>query len=152
MDTITFTLQPIPPAAANDLREIGGPIYVADSNPGYPCRQCLRDGEIGEELILVSHNPFTRDSPYRCASPIFLHLDPCQPPPSTDELPTQLTIRQLSVRSFDDEALMIDAAVIDGQDLRDTLVRLFEDPASTEIHVHNAQRGCWATTVERRSP
>ena len=149
MNPRTFQLQPIDPSMAADLRALGGVTYVADTKPGYPCRQCLCDAEIGEELILVSHDPFTSQSPYRSASPIFLHRHDCAPPTDTHELPTQLTGRQLSVRSFDDNEMMIDAAVIDGRQLSDTIGRFFSDDGSQRIHVHNATRGCWAVSVER---
>ena len=45
--------------------------------------------------------------------------------------------------------MMIDAAVIYGTELDDQLRRFFDDEATTEIHVHNATRGCWATSVKR---
>ena len=149
MNQPTFRLQPIDPAAAADLRALGGETYVADTKPGYPCRQCLRDAEIGEELILVSHDPFTTESPYRSTSPIFLHRHECVPPSDPHELPIQLTERLLSVRSFDRGEMMIDAAVVDGNDLGDTIGRFFGSEESQRVHVHNANRGCWAVTVER---
>ena len=154
--TTTFRLAPIDPHTADTLRSGNAPVYVADAKPGYPCRQCLRDAEVGEELVLVSYDPFANDgaaaaSPYRSASPIFLHRAACVAPgPEAEgDLPVQLTGRQLSVRSFDQAAMMIDAAVIDGTDLRATIERFFADGASERIHVHNAVRGCWAVTVER---
>jgi Protein of unknown function (DUF1203) len=147
----TYQLNPIDAAEADRLRRAwaGGPIYVADEQPGFPCRQCLRDAEIGEELVLVSHDPFTIDSPYRCASPIFLHREPCRPPSDLTTLPEQLTSRSLSVRAFDPEALMIDAAIVDGDDLSLTLTRMLDKRACDHIHVHNATRGCWAVRVDR---
>lgn len=51
------------------------------------------------------------------------------------------------MRAFDDEAMMIDAAVIDGQQLEATIGRFFGDAATNVVHVHNASRGCWAVTV-----
>jgi len=147
--TRNFRLSPIDADSARALRAAGGVRYVADSKPGYPCRQCLRDAEVGEELLLVSYDPFTMDSPYRCASPIFLHTHECSLGPDSDDLPTQLTCRQLSVRAFDDQAMMIDAAIIDGAALESTIERFFADPSADNIHVHNASRGCWAVTVER---
>ena len=124
---------------------------MADAVPGYPCRQCLQDAGIGDELILVSHDPFTSSSPYQSASPIFLHRSTCEPP-SFGDLPLQLTRRQLSVRSFDADEMMIDAAVIDGTGLDQTLTRFFDDNQTSRVRVHNAERGCWATNVERASP
>jgi Protein of unknown function (DUF1203) len=149
MSDSTFVLRPISPSDADALRRRGGPLYVADEHPGYPCRQCLRDAAVGDELILVSHDPFGTDSPYRSASPIFLHRTSCQPYAIEPVLPEQLTRRQLSVRSFDSEEMMIDAAVIDGTDLEFTIQRFFADTASNQIHVHNATRGCWAVAVDR---
>lgn len=149
--TTTYTLHPIDPAEADALREASAqaPTYVADVRPGYPCRQCLRDADIGDELLLVSYDPFVTDSPYRSASPIFLHRQACEPPEDLAVLPRQLTARTLSVRAFDAAAMMIDAAVVDGTDLDATLVRLLADPDCDHVHIHNASRGCWATRVDR---
>jgi hypothetical protein len=149
MSNSTFVLRPISPTDADALRLRGGPLVVADEHPGYPCRQCLRDAAVGDELILVSHDPFRTESPYRSASPIFLHRASCQPHAIEPGLPDQLTRRQLSVRSFDSEEMMIDAAVIDGTDLEFTIQRFFADTAANRIHVHNATRGCWAVAVDR---
>ena len=152
MTTHAFALRPISDDDADALRRIGGPIYTADEFPGFPCRQCLEDAAIGEELILVSHDPFDRDSQYRSSSPIFLHRHACQPPSDRDaRLPEQLTRRQLSVRAFDGDAMMIDAAVIDGTELEHSIGAFFDDPETKLLHVHNASRGCWAVTVERNA-
>ena len=100
MTSATFVLSPISAEEADHLRDRGGPVYVADEHPGFPCRQCLQDAAIGDELVLVSHDPFESESEYRSASPIFLHRTRCGSPGSITELPTQLTARQLSVRAF----------------------------------------------------
>ncbi len=149
--TSSFALAPIDPDTSNQLRASGGEIYTADRVPGFPCRQCLRDADIGDELLLVSHDPFAIDSPYRSRSPIFLHRQDCGGPVDAtgSELPHQLLRRRLSVRSFDNRAMMIDAAVVDGPDLESTIDRFFGDPSSARLHVHNAERGCWAVTVTR---
>lgn len=144
----SYILHPLTTDGAARLRARGGERYIADDKPGFPCRACLRDAEIGEELILVSHDPFDTDSPYRSASPIFLHAEPCSPVDDAD-LPDQLTVRQLSVRAFDDNAMMLDAAVIDGTNLDGMIDAMFADPSNTHLHVHFAQRGCFATRVTR---
>ncbi len=151
MSRSTFQLVPIDPAEADRLRaeQPDAPVVVAETHPGYPCRQCLRDAEPGEELVLVSHDPFTTTSPYRCASPIFLHRTACGTPADTAVIPEQLTRRQLSARAFDTDAMMIDAAIVPGIDLAATLARFFADAATDHVHVHNATRGCWAVRVDR---
>ena len=150
MTKCTYVLTAISSTDANRLRAIDGPRYVADGCPGYPCRQCLQDAEIGDELVLVTHDPFRIDSPYRSASPIFLHAVDCGEPPSArDDLPVQLTSRQLSVRAFDQAAMMTDAALIEGSILQATLERLFADKSVDHVDIHNAVRGCWAVRAER---
>jgi hypothetical protein len=149
MASHAFVLRPIEPETADRLRHGAVDVYVADAHPGYPCRQCLRDAQVGDELILVSHDPFSTASPYRSASPIFLHREPCQPPIGGGAVPEQLTIRQLSVRSFDGGEMMLDATVIDGALLATTIEHLFADGNAARIHVHNASRGCWAVAVDR---
>jgi Protein of unknown function (DUF1203) len=148
MITATYVLTGIDPATADQLRARGGITYVADEKPGYPCRQCLRDAEIGEEMLLVSHDPFTTTSPYRCASPIFIHSTSCTPYDSAD-LPDQLTRGMRSVRAFDKAAMMLDAALIDGENLAVTIDRLFDNPEIDHLHLHNEPRGCWAARVTR---
>jgi hypothetical protein len=148
METKTFVVAGIDPAEADRLRAAGGIGYVADSKPGYPCRQCLRDAEVGDEMLLVSYDPFTASSPYRCASPIFIHCTPCEPN-DQDVLPVQLTCRTLSVRGFDNAAMMLDAALVEGGDLGRTIETLFDNLAIDHLHVHNASRGCFAARIER---
>jgi len=148
MTATTFRVSGIDPAEADRLRAAGGIAYVADEKPGFPCRQCLRDAEIGDELILVSYDPFDQSSPYRSASPIFLHRTPCTAF-DADDLPQQLTCRNLSVRGFDGAAMMQDGVVIDGRDLLTTIDDLLTNPAIEYLHVHNAGRGCWAAKVRR---
>ena len=148
MNNTEYELCPISDSEADRLRKAGGDIYIADSVPGYPCRQCLCDAEIGEELILVSYDPFLTESPYRSASPIFLHRSSCEPAGGA-ELPLQLTRRQLSVRSFDAAEVMIDAEVIDGAGLDAALNRFFGSDETARVRIHNAGRGCWATDVRR---
>jgi hypothetical protein len=148
----SFRLRPIDAIAADRLRAdwADSPVYVADEKPGFPCRQCLRDAEIGDELLLVSHDPFIIDSPYRSASPIFLHREACSPADDLHGLPEQLMVRQLSVRAFDVNALMIDAAIVQGDHLARALDRMFDDAKCDHVHVHNATRGCWAVRIDRQ--
>jgi Protein of unknown function (DUF1203) len=148
MTIATFVLTGIDPAAADELRAQGGITYITDSKPGYPCRQCLRDAEIGEEVLLVSHDPFSTSSPYRCASPIFIHSKSCSPYDAAD-LPEQLTRGDRSVRAFDKAAMMVDAALIQGEDLEQTIERLLDNPEVDHLHIHNEPRGCWAARVSR---
>jgi Protein of unknown function (DUF1203) len=147
----TFTVRPLESAVADRLRNGPNPIvYVADEFPGFPCRECLRDAAIGEELVLVSHDPFTKQSPYRSPSPIFVHRQSCATNVDTAEIPEQLQRRQLSVRAFDSNEMMVDAKVIQGAELEALLCTLLAEKATSYVDIHNASRGCWAARAERR--
>jgi Protein of unknown function (DUF1203) len=148
MTTATFAVTGIDPSTADELRRRGGITYVADERPGYPCRQCLRDAEIGEEVILVSYDPFTASSPYRCASPIFIHSTSCTFDAPIG-LPEQLTRGTRSVRAFDRAAMMLDAALTDGEELSAAIERMFASDEIDHLHVHNEPRGCWAARIDR---
>lgn len=147
--TSNYIIKAIDPTIADSLRATASVQQIADSNPGYPCRQCLKDAEVGDELVLVSYDPFDRDSPYRSASPIYLHKHTCEPAPNSADIPIQFSRRTLAVRAYDKEAMMVDAAVTNGSAL-DEVIRSFlvNDPVDF-IFVHNAPQGCWAGRVER---
>ncbi|KAI0441434.1 hypothetical protein F4803DRAFT_552102 [Xylaria telfairii] len=120
-----------------------------------PCRRCLKDSRVGEEMLLISYDPFLGDSPYRCASPIFVHSKPCEPavfPASGGYLPEQQRTRLLAVRSYDGEHMMQGFEIVDGERLMETCQQLLGDDTSAEYcHVHYAKPGCFAVRVEKAS-
>jgi Protein of unknown function (DUF1203) len=146
----TFVIHPIHSAVADRLRKVSHAIvYKSDEFPGYPCRECLRDALVGEELILVSHDPFEKQSPYRSSSPIFIHRVSCADNVDPSEVPEQLERRQLSVRAFDCDEMMIDAKVIQGSELKPLLTAMFTEGNTSYVDIHNASRGCWAARAQR---
>jgi hypothetical protein len=154
---------PFDPHVAAVLRhQPGAVVRVVAEQPGYPCRQCLRDAAVGEAVVLVSFDPFgpagsgpscpapgSPATPYQTTSPIFLHRRDCETERDTSALPAQLASRQLSVRAFDAGEMMVDAAVTDGVELIAVATAMFEHAAVDHIHVHNAAPGCWAARLER---
>jgi len=146
---VMFTIEAVPADVATRLRATATVVRVADESPGYPCRQCLRDAEFGEELVLVSHDPFGTDSasPYRSTSPIWLHRDDCADRLDASAVPDQLTQRRLSVRTFDAAEMMIDGRVVDGAELAETLEELLALPRAERVHIHNAGPGCFAAVA-----
>lgn len=151
-DTRTaYRIHAVDPATADALRAAATIVRTADSEPGWPCRQCLRDAHVGEELVLVAYDPFApgSSSPYRAPGPIYLHRDPCPPAAPTAEPPVQLTGRRLSVRAYDADDLMIGGDVVEGEHLATALDERFADPDVAVVHVHNAGPGCFAARVTR---
>jgi uncharacterized protein DUF1203 len=131
-----------------DVDVTGGRRVLVTEAGVAPCRRCLHDVEPGEEAILVSYDPFRVDSPYRGASPVFVHAEPC-PRYEGSDVPAQQRRRLLSARSYDTDAMMLDADVVDGTELEPLLERLFKDPRASFVHVHNARPGCFAVRVDR---
>src|SRR3954451_1862361 len=118
---------------------------TADAPGSYPCRRCLRDAEPGDQLLLLSYDPFLGAGPYAGPGPIYVH-ERCEPF-AGDGLPEQLTRRLLSVRAYDERHMMVDADVVDGKDLGDAAQRLLRE--ASYLHVHNARPGCFAARIDR---
>jgi Protein of unknown function (DUF1203) len=122
---------------------------TATSKPGFPCRVSLADAEIGEELILVNFEHQAGSSPYRAAHAIFVRKGAEQVHPDIGEVPELFLGRTLSLRAFDDQAMIVAADLIDGKDLGGSLNRLLNDPATDYVHIHFAKFGCFAARADR---
>ncbi|KAK4086044.1 hypothetical protein PCL_07243 [Purpureocillium lilacinum] len=95
---------------------------TVDEENSFPCRRCLKDGAVGDEMLLTPYDPFLGDSPYRQPGPIFVHLNPtCGAYKPDGALPEQLRRRLLSVRSFGKDHCMVDADVVQGDQLDEKL-------------------------------
>ncbi len=131
------------------LSEVGAKRYVADRQPGYPCRVSLEDAAPGESVLLVPFSHQAADSPYRASGPIFVREHARQKVVEANEVPDLLRLRLLSVRAYDGASLMVDADVVEGRDLELLIERLFDTPGVQYLHVHFARPGCYACRVER---
>ena len=130
------------------LRTRGARRYVA-GDQGFPCRVSLEDAARGERLVLVPFTHQPADSPYRASGPIFIREAAVQASFDVNEVPEQLRRRLLSLRAYDADALMVDAEVVEGQDLESLVERLFDDRRVQYLHVHFARPGCYACRIDR---
>lgn len=145
-------LEPFAPFFALDdeqLRARGGKRYVADRQPGFPCRVSLMDATPGERVVLVPFTHQDSDSPYRASGPIFIRENAQSASVGLNEVTGLLRVRILSVRAYDADALMVDADVVDGRELESVIHRMFTDAGVTYLHVHFARPGCFACRVDR---
>lgn len=122
---------------------------TADEKPSYPCRVTLDDAEIGETLLLVNHCSHDGDNPYRATHAIFVSEGVTQAARYEDEIPPALDRRILSLRAFDADGMMTDAALAQPGEADDVIRRLLADPQVDHIDAHNAIRGCFAARVDR---
>jgi hypothetical protein len=135
-----------------ELRARGVARRIADGRtPGYPCRISLTDSQQGDELLLVNYEHHAVDSPYRMRFAVYVRKGE-RTYDSIDEVPAQLRIRTLAVRSFDAAAMMLGWELVDGEHLEAAIERLFANPDAVYLHIHYAAPGCYAARVARAFP
>ena len=121
----------------------------ADAEFGYPGRITMRDVATGTELILLNYQHQPAVSPYRASGPIFVTRGEGGARSWSGEVPGCLARRPLSLRAYDQAGMMLDARLVDGQDLEEAAERLLENAGVSYIHVHYASRGCFAARIDR---
>jgi hypothetical protein len=133
----------------DELVVLGARRYVVDEKPGFPDRIEMRDLEVGETAILLNYEHLDKPSPYRSLHAIFVREGASEAYDRVDEIPEVMQSRLLSVRSFSADAMMLDAEVLPGTELRGWIIQTFADPVVEFIDVHNAKRGCFSGRVVR---
>ena len=132
-----------------ELQANGARRMVVDEKPGFPCRVSLADAEVGETVLLV---PFTHHdvaSPYRASGPIFVRSGARTTNPGVNEIPLMFRHRHLSVRGYDEAAMLVSAEVVNGSELEDAIQFLFANGNVAYLHIHNAGPGCYNCSVVR---
>ncbi len=132
-----------------ELRLKNAAWIVADANPGFPCRVSLEDARIGEKVLALPFDHHDVDSPYKSSGPIFVRENATQADLDINEIPLMLRHRTLSLRGYSADAVMLEAEVLEGKDLEEHIVRLFQNSAIRYIHIHNAKPGCFDCNVVR---
>ena len=66
-----------------------------------------------------------------------------------DEIPPALERRVLSLRAFDEDGMMVDAALAHPGEADEAVRRLLANEWVDHIDAHNATRGCFAARVDR---
>lgn len=133
----------------DDLEEMMARRVVVDEKPGFPCRVSLEDAEVGETVLLLPFLHHDVLSPYRASGPVFVRKGAKQATPAAGEIPAMFRHRLLSIRAYDDAAMMIGAAVVEGTELEASIMRFFANAEVSYLHVHNAKPGCYNCRVER---
>ena len=64
------------------------------------------------------------------------------------EIPDVVARRVMSVRAYDKNGMMVNAAVVSGQDLKSQIEELFANAKVSYLHLHNAGAGCYSCRVE----
>jgi len=131
------------------LQRLGAVRRTADTVPGFPCRVSLEDAPAGAELLLVPYEHHPARSPYRASGPIFVRRGATRRHLDAGEVPATVLGRLISLRAYDAEAMMLDAAVCDGREVAAALDGFFADAAVDYVHLHFAKRGCFSCSAHR---
>ena len=132
-----------------ELSVHGAVRMTADRRPAFPCRVQLDDAQVGETLLLVNHVSHGGKNPYRASHAIFVSESATQPAAYRDEIPPALERRILSLRAFDSQGMMADAALAQPGEADAVIRRMLEDDNVDHIDAHTAIRGCFMARVER---
>jgi len=131
------------------LSEQGIQRMIVDNKPGYPCRVSLQDAEVGETVLLMNYEHQPAPTPYRSSHAIFVREWADQAVPARNEVPEMFRLRLLSVRAFDESGMMVEADVVEGEQLESLIERMLAVESTDYLHIHNARLGCYAARVER---
>lgn len=136
-------------ASEAELAEAGAVRVMAACSPGYPCRASLVDAEIGETLILINHVSHDVETPYRSAFAVYLRESAEEPAEFVDQLPPVFDNRPLSLRAFDSDGMLANAALAMPGKAEESVHALLADDNIAYIDAHNAAQGCFAARIER---
>ncbi len=132
-----------------ELESHGARRVNVDSAPGYPCRVSLEDATISERVILTTFRHHDVISPYQSAGPIFVRENAKTAKPRVNEIPVMFRHRLLSVRAYDEAAMIKNARVVEGRVLEETIRNFFAKESISYLQIHNAGPGCFNCTVQR---
>lgn len=133
----------------DELAAHGASRMTANGQPSFPCRIQLDDARAGETLLLVNHVSHEGNNPYRASHAIFVSESATEPAVYEDDVPPALARRILSLRAFDANGMMTDAALVQPGEADPVIRRLLGNEAVDHIDAHNATRGCFAARIER---
>lgn len=133
----------------DELAAHGAVRMTANGQPTFPCRIQLDDAKAGEPLLLVNHLSHEGNNPYRASHAIFVSETAAEAAVYEDEIPPALDRRTLSLRAFDRNGMMVDAALVQPGEADPVVRRLLADERVDHLDAHNAIRGCFAARVDR---
>ena len=71
-----------------------------DDDGGWPLRCCLTDSTAGERIAIIAWSPFPWRGAYAETGPVVVHTDGCPGPAMTDQLPSDLDARPMTLRPY----------------------------------------------------
>lgn len=123
--------------------------HVVDHAPGFPDRIEVRDLQPGETALLLNYVHQPAATPFRASHAIFVREGATEAYDAIDQVPEVIRIRPMSLRAFDAGDMMVDADLVDGEEMEAAIARMFARPDVAYLHAHYAKRGCYAARIDR---
>ena len=132
-----------------ELERQGAIRMIANGQPSFPCRIQLDDAKAGETLLLVNHVSHDGNNPYRASHAIFVSESAIEAASYESEIPPSLDRRTLSLRAFDRDGMMVDAALAQPGEADPVIRRMLANDAVDHVDAHTAIRGCFMARADR---
>ena len=129
-----------------------GVVRMTVDSPTVPCRVSLTDRAVGETVLLLNHVSHDGDGPYRATHAIFVTESDDEAASYVDRVPPVFEKRILSLRGFDEDGMMVEAALAQPGEADAVIRRMLENEWVDHIDAHNAIRGCISARIERQHP
>ena len=123
--------------------------YAAEEGSTLPDRVELRHARPGEHVLLVNYVHQPAATPYRASHAVYVLEGATRAADLLDVIPEPLCVRLLSLRVFDADDMMIDAAIVSGNEAEQAVRQFLSDSKAAYIHAHYAARGCYAARIDR---
>ena len=149
-----FKIIPISKAYAEKIRsgmkdDFGHELHSTKLSGRALCRFCLADGGPEHKHILFSYLPVENTNPYAEVGPVFIHEN-CEQYQDVYSVPHDLTTRRyLTVRGYSAEHNLIKGYMTSGNDIVETIHKLFRHAEVESIHINDASSGCYFLKLAR---
>jgi hypothetical protein len=115
-----------------------------------PCRVSLEFTPEGESAILLAYTHQPEHSPFHASGPIFVRERARDTFDQVDTFPAAIGESSLlSLRAYDQQHMIVDAAVGPGAGARALIERLLARHDVAYLHAHFAPRGCYLARIDR---
>ena len=132
---------------------LGQPVKRVRATGGEPCRDVLRRAREGEDLILASFSPFTKEGPYHEYGPVFVLANPSDERVDLRaiEIGTDSTYLrgQFAIRAYSAGEEIVDARLVEAPVAQDVIDKFFARPDTAFVHVRFPTYGCFACRIDR---
>ena len=138
-------------AGAPDANGHEPEIHVSNGD-GVPCRHCQGDVAEGGRYLILAYRPFPRPQPYAEIGPIFLHADPCERYPETDQVPAMFLAREsylLKGYGRDDRIVYGTGQIVESAEAAEAASRILDRDDVAYVHVRSALNNCFACRIDR---